>query len=285
MAQSSQAAGGPALSKSSSSPSGHSASSAGDHDGPFQRLDPKRQSALLERIVARATHDPSSGKAPPLVVFDLDGTLFDNRPRSAAILRELAVEWRVAHPEAAAKLSQMRAEEMAYLMSDSLARVGLTEAQRVEEATAFWKERFFADEHMRHDVPLPGAVDFAKACYAAGAVLIYLTGRDLPLMGIGSFRSLRDHGFPIGLPGTELVLKPDAAIPDETFKRLEMPKLARVGTMIASFDNEPVNCNTALAHVPTCESILIDTQHLPGAPPLDPRVSVLGDFKFGDGGH
>jgi hypothetical protein len=251
-------------------------------DGPFPRLEKSGQRALLERIVARCKHDATrdAGKAPPVVVFDLDGTLFDNRPRSCAILKELALAWRVTHPEAAAKLSQMRAEEMAYLMSDSLARAGLTEAERVEEATAYWKERFFADEHLRHDVPLPGAVEFAKACYDAGAVLVYLTGRDLPLMGIGSFRSLRDHGFPIGLPGTELVLKPDAAMPDEAFKRLEMPKLARVGTMVASFDNEPVNCNTALAQNPRCESVLVDTQHLPGAPPLDSRVHVVADFRF-----
>jgi len=256
-------------------------SSSRNNDGPFRRLDKKPQRALLARIVARCKHDPArdQGKAPPVVVFDLDGTLFDNRPRSCAILRELADEWRAKHPESAAKLSQMRAEEMAYLMSDSLARAGLTEAERVEEATAFWKERFFADEHLRHDVPLPGAVDFAKACYDAGAVLIYLTGRDLPLMGIGSFRSLRDHGFPIGVPGTELVLKPDAAMPDEAFKRLEMPKLARVGTMVASFDNEPINCNTALVTSPLCESVLVDTQHLPGAPPLDPRVHVVADFR------
>ena len=98
-------------------------------------------------------------------------------------------------------------------------------------------------------------------------------------MGIGSFRSLRDHGFPIGVPGTELVLKPDAAMADEAFKRLEAPKLARVGAIIASFDNEPGNCNTILEQNPTCESILVDTQHLPGAPPLHPGVQVIADFR------
>ena len=168
---------------------------------------------------------------------------------------------------------------MAYLLTETLDRLGVTDAERVAEAQAFWKERFFADHHLHHDVPLPGAVDFARACYDAGAILVYLTGRDLPLMGIGSFRSLRDHGFPIGVPGTELVLKPDAAMADEAFKRMEAPKLARVGAIIASFDNEPVNCNTILAQNPACESILIDTQHLPGAPPLDPGVHVVADFR------
>jgi hypothetical protein len=68
---------------------------------------------------------------------------------------------------------------------------------------------------------------------------------------------------------------------DEAFKRLEAPKLARVGAIVASFDNEPGNCNTILAQNPECESVLVDTQHLPGAPPLDPKVHVIPDFRRG----
>jgi len=155
----------------------------------------------------------------------------------------------------------------------------VTDVERIAEAHAFWRDRFFADGHLHHDKPIPGAVEFARACYDAGATLVYLTGRDLPLMGIGSFRSLRDNGFPIGVPGTELVLKPDAEMDDEAFKRLEAPKLARVGAIVASFDNEPGNCNMILAQNPECESVLLDTQHLPGAPPLNPRVHVIADFR------
>jgi FMN phosphatase YigB (HAD superfamily) len=248
----------------------------------YPRLDLAPQRALFQRIIARCAHDPvrDRSKPTPVVVFDLDGTLFDNRPRTAVILQELAVAWRPKHPELAERLARVAPGELAYLLTDSMTRLGVYDSDRVAEAQLFWKERFFADDHLRYDVPLPGAVDFAKACYERGAILVYLTGRDLPLMGIGSFRSLRDHGFPIGVPGTELVCKPDAAMPDEAFKRLEAPKLARVGEIVASFDNEPANCNTILAQNPGCESILVDTQHLPGAPPLDPGVHVVGDFRF-----
>jgi hypothetical protein len=249
----------------------------------YPRLDSAKRSALLQSIVARCKFDPARdrAKATPVVVFDLDGTLFDNRPRTRAILSELSDSWRASHPETATLLSRTHDVEPAYLLTETLERLGVTDPERVAEAQAFWRDRFFADSHLHHDVALPGAVEFAKDCYAAGAILIYLTGRDLPLMGIGSFRSLRDSGFPIGLPGTELVLKPDAAMPDEDFKRLEAPKLARVGMIVASFDNEPVNCNTILAQNPECESILVDTQHLPGAPPLAPGVRVIGDFRRG----
>jgi hypothetical protein len=247
----------------------------------YRRLEAAQQRRLLQAIVARCAHDPARdrGKPTPVVVFDLDGTLFDNRPRSSAILKELAARWQTPHPELAQRLLHARTEEMAYLLEDTLARLGVTDAARIEEAQQFWRERFFADAHLCHDVPLAGSVSFARACYAAGAILVYLTGRDLPLMGIGSFRSLRDGGFPIGVPGTELVLKPDAAMDDEEFKRLEAPKLARVGDIVAAFDNEPGNCNTLLAQNPRGECILVDTQHLPGAPPLHDGVSVIADFR------
>ncbi len=246
--------------------------------GTYARLSVMEQKALLDDVVERCRTD---GKArAPVVVFDLDGTLMDNRPRTAVILRELGELWRESHPEVARTLANAKTEELAYLLTDSLARLGVTKTELVREAEIFWRERFFTDDYLAHDVEVPGASAFARACYEAGGILVYFTGRDLPLMGIGSFASLRDLGFPIGLPGTELVLKPDAAMPDEAFKRLEAPKLARVGEIVASFDNEPANCNTILAQNPGCESVLVDTQHLPGAPPLDPGVHVIGDFRF-----
>ncbi len=214
------------------------------------------------------------------MVFDLDGTLMDNRPRTCAILREFAETLGPGDADIAARLKAAAPDELAYLLTDSLVRFGIVRTDLVARAEAFWRDRFFADDHLRHDVEVPGAVAFAHACYEAGATLVYLTGRDLPLMGIGSFRSLRDLGFPIGVPGTELVLKPDAQMPDEAFKRLEAPKLARVGRVVAVFDNEPANCNTLLAVNPGCKSVLLDTQHLPGAPPLDSGVLVVADFKM-----
>ncbi len=242
----------------------------------FLRLSPTEQKNLLNHVVERA--HKKAGAPPPVVVFDLDGTLFDNRPRSLAILLELADLWRSREPAAAAKLHAARVEDLAYLLTDSLSNVGITQTHLVAEAEVYWRERFFIDPHLKHDVPLPGAVQFAKDCYAAGALLVYFTGRDLPLMGAGTFASLRDCGFPIGVIGTELVLKPDAAMPDEAFKRMVGPDLARVGEVIALFDNEPGNCNVLGEHFPGADSCLLDTQHLPGAPSLLPLVKVIADF-------
>ncbi len=242
-------------------------------------LTSEAQTALLSKIIARAVRAP--GRPPPVVVFDLDGTLMDNRPRSLAILLEIAGVWGDREPEVADRLRTATPQGLAYLFHESLHRLGITRTDLVAEAEEYWRARFFRDEHLVHDVPLPGSVAFAKACYEAGAVLVYLTGRDLPLMGLGTFRSLRDLGFPIGVAGTEVILKPDAAMPDEAFKRIAAPELTRVGTVIASFDNEPGNCNVFLSTYPECNSVLVDSQCMPGAPPLSPGVTVITDFRRG----
>jgi haloacid dehalogenase-like hydrolase len=248
----------------------------------YPSLDLAGQTALLRRVIERARERRAAGAVPPVIVFDLDGTLMDNRPRSAAILIELGREWASKYPEAAERLASARPDELAYLFNESLQRLGVSDRALVDEAMAFWRERFFRDKYLSHDVEVPGAVAFAQAAYEAGAVLVYLTGRDLPLMGLGSWSSLRDLGFPIGVVGTELVCKPDASVHDEVFKLGVAPALARVGEVIAAFDNEPGNCNIFRRAYPSALTVLLDTQHVPGAPPLDEGVVCVRDFRLTD---
>jgi hypothetical protein len=241
----------------------------------YVRMPAPHRRTLFERIIARC--EPKAG-VPSVVVFDLDGTLLDNRPRTVAIFHELADAWAKSEPEIAARLRAAQPAQLAYHASDSLGRLGITHADLAAKAFDFWRARFFADPHLRYDVEVPGAGPFARACYDRGATLVYLTGRDLPLMGAGTLASLRDLGFPIGVAGSELVLKPRADMPDAEFKRFEAPRLSRVGQVIAAFDNEPENCNVFAAQYPEADSVFVDTQHLDGAPALDPAVRIIGDF-------
>jgi predicted secreted acid phosphatase len=244
----------------------------------YPRLAPTAQSALLQRIVGLSKHTTGT---PPVVVFDLDGTLMDNRPRTCAILREVAREWEATEPAIAARLMAVAPDQIPYHFRDTLAFLDVTREDLASFAFEYWKTHFFADPHILHDVEVKGALRFARACYDAGASLVYLSGRDLPQMGVGTFGSLRALGFPIGVCGTELVLKPDAKMLDFEFKRTEAPKLARVGKVVASFDNEPENCNIFLGHYPEAESVLLDTQHAGGAPPLADGVKIIADFAIG----
>lgn len=244
----------------------------------YKRISASEQKALYSRIVERSR--AKKGEPVPVVVFDLDGTLMDNRPRTAMILQELAAELRKEAHTDAEVFAAAKAENIAYMLKETIKVLGVEHPDLVSRADAFWRERFFTDAYLKHDVAIPGAVEFAKACYANGATLVYFTGRDLPLMSLGSFQSLRDLGFPIGVVGTELVCKPDAKIPDEHFKKEEGPKIARIGKVIATFDNEPGNCNAFQAMFPDAENAFVDTQHLPGAPPLVDGVHIVPDFTM-----
>lgn len=241
------------------------------------RLSSEERTGLLSAVIARAA-DRSAGT--PVVVFDLDGTLMDNRPRVVAILHELAEEWRRKHPEAAALIARARPEHISYGFQENLRRLGVVDEALHSFGYEFWKARFFNDPHIRHDVEIPGARAFVRACYDAGATIVYLTGRDLPNMALGSFASLRDLGFPIGVVGTELVVKPAFEIPDHEFKLTVAPTLSRLGPVIAVFDNEAANCNLFVEHHPRCDAVFLDTQCAPNPPPLHPGVRVIDSFEL-----
>jgi hypothetical protein len=48
--------------------------------------------------------------------------------------------------------------------------------------------------------------------------------------------------------------------------------------VVASFDNEPANCNLFLEHHPEAKSVLLDTHHAPNPPVLDVRAAVIDSF-------
>ena len=242
------------------------------------RLPSAERTALLRSVVDGVRAQLARG--PAVVVFDLDGTLMDNRPRVVAILHELAVAWAMKHPAAADACAHATADDIGYGFIANLRRLGVVDPALHQEGLAFWKARFFQDPHVKHDVEILGARTYVKACYEAGAVVVYLTGRDLPNMALGSFASLRDLGFPIGVIGTELVVKPSFEMPDADFKREVAPGLRRLGTVVAAFDNEPVNVNLFLEAYPESRGIFLDTQYAPDPCALDPRARVIASFDL-----
>jgi beta-phosphoglucomutase-like phosphatase (HAD superfamily) len=217
----------------------------------------------------------------PVVVFDLDATLYDNRPRTLEILMEYREEVFESHPDVAEALGVVTAERIEYLLSDSLRGCGITRSDIVQDITRFWRERFFTDEYVQRDTTIDGAAEYVQACHEAGAIIVYMTGRDVPGMLLGTVASLRDCGFLIGVAGIELVLKPDANLPDEAFKRGALPTLDRLGEMVAFFDNEPANCNLARSMFPESLVVLLETQRVPYAPPLAEDIEVVADFRIG----
>lgn len=227
--------------------------------------------AILDAIAARRDERP-------VVIFDLDGTLYDNRPRTIRILHAFAANLGPAHARDAAVIRGLTASDLKYRIDQTLGPLGV-DAEVIAQAQQRWFQRFFTDTACADDVPHRGAVQFVRLCYEAGATVVYLTGRDIPGMLVGTVRTLRDDGFPVAQPRVELVLKPTFEENDVVFKTRMLDAMDELGTVIATFENEPGNCNLFLSRWPASWAVLIDTQCAPGAPPLDAGCTLIPHFE------
>lgn len=231
---------------------------------------------VLELCRSR-TGAAASPLRPPVVVFDLDGTLFDNGPRTWQILVDFAES--EGNAELRAALDALPRRNLPYLLQETLARVGFEDPPLVERAAAFWHRRFFTDDFQRFDEPLPGAVRYAKELFALGATLVYLSGRDAPNMLVGCAAALRQHGFPVGIPRTAIVLKHAFEDSDLEFKRDALDFMEHLGVVVGTFDNEPANCNLFAARWSEAKHFFVETAHAPNPPALHPNVGRVRDFS------
>lgn len=230
---------------------------------------------VLDTVVARVRAVRARG-GHPVVVLDLDHTLFDNGPRTRQILLEFAEE--TGRTGLYERLRGLRSRGLPYLLRDVLALVDERDEEVIEAAARWWLQRFFTDDYLRYDEPLPGAKDFCVELYEAGATLVYLSGRDSPNMLVGTAGSLRAHGFPVGLAHTVIILKPAFEMADFDFKRDVIEFIGELGEVVASFENEPGNCNLFKRAWPEAISVLLDTACAPDPPALADDVILLEDF-------
>lgn len=212
--------------------------------------------------------------AQAVLAFDLDSTLFDNRPRQARILREFGLA------RAVEKLSacELHHWESGFDMRGAMRNCGLSE-EEVEGLFAafrsFWLERFFTSDYCVDDMAIEGAAAFTHAVVATGAHLVYVTGRHEG-MRAGTVESMRRNGLAVPGEGrVDLLMKPSERDNDDAFKREAHARLGEMGTLIAAFDNEPTHANDYLRRFPEAKVVHLATDHS-GRPVtlLDEIVSV-----------
>jgi len=209
-----------------------------------------------------------------VLAFDLDSTLFDNRPRQARIVREFGLA------RAVEKLSACTQHhwDSGFDMRGAMLNCGLSSDEvesHYEALRAFWLERFFTSEYCVDDVALQGAAAFTHAVVATGAHLAYVTGRPEG-MRTGTIECMRRNGLAVPGEGrVHLLMKPTEQENDDAFKRAAHARLGELGRLIAAFDNEPTHANDYLQRFPDAQVVHLATDHS-GRPVvlLDSIVSV-----------
>jgi len=194
-----------------------------------------------------------------LLAFDLDSTLFDNRPRQARILREFGQARGI--PE----LTSCGPEHFTsgWDLRGPMKVLGLSE-ERIDalypDLKAFWQERFFTSPYCLDDVAIEGAAAFVQAAVRTGARVCYVTGRHEG-MREGTEGALKKDGFPLPGGNVELIMKPTLEVSDDDFKREAHARLHRMGQVIAAFDNEPMHANDYRRNFPEAQVIHLATDH------------------------
>lgn len=215
----------------------------------------------------------------PLLVFDLDSTLFSTAPRNLNILREFVTLHSEAHPNLRQLTSAVGVEDMGWNVHDDLMRLGVDDKDLLRALKSFWFERFFSDDYLLHDTPLPGAVEYVEACHQRGALIYYLTGRHVGGMEVGTVRALTQQGFPFWHGRCVLHLKPSFEMNDRSFKDDALEDIRSYkGRVVATFENEPGNANMFAQAFPDALHYLLLTIHSPRAESPSPALIRSADF-------
>ena len=231
---------------------------------------------LLQDVVKAVSDVKKLGKLP-VVIFDLDGTLFDNGPRSKKIFLEFAEE------KGDSKLTQtietIDAYTMKYKVRESLIDVGIEDPTVLKEIIDSWRGKFFTNEYLKYDEPLPGAVEFVNELRDSCALIIYLTGRDAPGSLEGTISALKTNKYPIGVCRTELIMKPERFMKTLPYKKKTLKYIEKLGTVVAVFENEPANINLLFKHFPESIPFFLDTNHKPNAPPVNEEIHYIKNYN------
>lgn len=231
--------------------------------------------AVLERIDREVRRERL-----PMVVFDLDSTLFSTGPRNLRILREFVAGAVGGDARLEALVAGLGAEDMGWNVNEALRGRGVEDPALLAALKTFWAERFFTDDYCAGDEPVPGAAAWVTRCHQRGALVYYLTGRHVGGMEHGTVRALREHGFPFWRGRCVLHLKPSFEMADRAFKDEALDDIRSYRSpVVATFENEPGNANLFARAFPDALHFLLETIHSPEAEAPLASLVRLRDFE------
>ena len=205
-------------------------------------------------------------KANPLIIFDLDSTLFDVAPRLEKVLTDIGLEpvMQEKFPNAVPHFKNIKTERQDWGFVEVLQRAGVEHDNHdlFKTVRQLWIEKFFSNEYIHFDVPYQGSVEFVRKIEQLNVPIVYLTGRDVKRMERGSREVLLKWDFPLDDKSSRLVLKPDREMDDALFKRDWIHDYINNNkTPVFLFENEPVNINLIAKELPEVELVFFDSTH------------------------
>jgi hypothetical protein len=228
----------------------------------------------LEQVLARAAALGPRG----LVVFDLDSTVFDNRPRQARIVREFGQARGVARLAAC----QPFHFESGWDLAGACVACGLPRGEvdgLYRELKQFWAARFFTSDYCRDDIEVVGAPRYLHDVVKTRARVLYVTGRHEG-MREGTVASMVKCRMVLPGEGAELLMKPTEHSDDDEYKRTAHQRLTELGTVVAAFDNEPTHVNDYADRFQDAVAVHLATDHSGRPVPLRPTVVSVPHFAY-----
>lgn len=205
-------------------------------------------------------------KSNPLIIFDLDSTLFDVAPRFEKVLTDIALEpvMKEKFPSVVPHFRNIKTERRDWGFVEVLHRAGVEHdnLDLFKTVRQLWIEKFFSNEYIHYDVPYQGSVDFVRKIEKLNIPIVYLTGRDVKRMERGSREVLLKWDFPLDDIMSKLVLKPERSMDDALFKRDWIHNhILSSQSPVFLFENEPVNINLIAKELPQVELVFFDSTH------------------------
>lgn len=232
--------------------------------------------ALLEFLTRRqGLPEPSS--PVPVLLLDLDSTLFHSDARHLQILSDYIDHHHPGDEKLLQALEELHAAGHIWNPAENLVAAGIQDEALLRHFFAYWRERYFGNDYLCHDVPVPGAPEYVRACHALGGFCFYLTGRVDSLMREGTRESLFQNGFPMD-HRTRLHMKPALTDRDLEFKRSAIEALRAAGEVVGIFENEPANVNLFHETFPEAIPVFLKTIHSPKAPQVLPHIPQVTHF-------
>jgi phosphoglycolate phosphatase-like HAD superfamily hydrolase len=204
------------------------------------------------------------------VIFDIDNTLVDTRRRTLA---------------AAHAFGRQGGSETESLLRASIDHVGWDGAQTgkklgLQRGTTrsfqrYWDDFFWSSENFKLDAPVRQTVQLARLAKAAGAEVIYLTGRIEDLKR-GTIHQLRRLGLP-DVDGSHVLCKPSLKVKTAAFKQDAVRRMQRDGSDVCWFISDSRSDVAAIQQRTTVPCVWVDFPVQPDgrAPRIAPGTPTI----------